>query len=344
MKIKRIHLFPLCLAFLLASCGEAPNLPKVDHIEVESSILRFDKALSQLDTTDLPKSYQALKLKYPALSELMFSKIIPVISEDKLDYDKLKDFLSNQYTRQALDTIQVLLADLSMEEKELNQALKYYKHYFPEAVIPKVYGGYSDYTFQTFIFDDYQADGICASLDLFLGEDYPYKDIDPTNVAFSEYISKRYDRKFMVKKIMELLTEEQVGALQGKRFVDHMIYQGKKWYLLKQLLPEHPMNIISEFTEEQYNWCLQNEKSIWSLFLDQELMYETNQQKIKTYVFESPRSAGMPEEAPGRTAHYLGFKVVEKYMDETKSSISELIKEKDSQKILKLSKYKPKRK
>ncbi len=344
MKIKQAYFFPLWLCFFLAACGEAPNLPKVDHIEVESSILRFDESLAKLDTNDLAKSYQSLKLKYPALTELMFSKIIPINTDGKINKEKLHDFLSNKYTRHALDTIQVILNDLSKEEEELESALQYYKHYFPEAIIPKIYGGYSDYTFQTFIFDDYQADGICASLDLYLGENYPYKDIDPTNVAFSTYISKRYDRKFMVKKIMELLTEEQIGALQGKRFIDHMIYQGKKWYILKQLLPKHPMNIISEYTPEQYDWCVQNEKSMWSLFLDQEMMYESNQQKIKTYVFESPRSAGMPEEAPGRTAHYLGFKVVEKYMDETKSSISDLIKEKDSQKILKLSKYKPKRK
>lgn len=334
----------LVFILLLCSCEEAPKLPKVDHIEVDANIVRFDKALLSLDSTNLSQSFTKLKLQYPALTDLLFERIIPLKKGDSIDYTQLKDFVSNKYVQHTLDTIQYVLPSLHEEEKQLEQAFRYFRHYFPEAVLPKVYAGYTDFSFQTFIFDDFKSDGICASTDLFLGEDYPYKSIDPKNPAFSEYITKRYDRKYMVKKIMELMVEEEVGALQGKRTIDHMIYQGKKWYILQKLLPQTAMPILAEYTNEEWEWCEASEKAIWSYFLDQNLLYETNQAKIKTYVFESPRSQGMPEESPGRTAHYLGWKIIEKYMEETNLTIPELVKEKDSQKILKLSKYKPKRK
>lgn len=338
------YTFALFVLIQFTSCESAPNLPNVDHIEVDAKIVRFDQALNALDTNNLEKEFSKLKIQYPALTELMFKQIIPIQEKESVPIEVLKDFLSNKYTQHGLDTIQKLLPDLSKEEKSLKKSFQYFKHYFPEALLPKVYAGYSDYGFQTFIFDDYQSDGICASLDLYLGEDYPYKEIDPKNPAFSDYITRRYDRKFMVKKIVELMVEDQIGALQGKRMIDHMVYQGKKWYILKRLLPQFDESMISEFTNSQWDWCKTNEKEVWSYFLDKNLLYETNQQKIKSYVFEGPKSFGMPEAAPGRTAHYLGWKMIEQYMDETKMSISDLIQEKDSQRILKLSKYKPKRK
>lgn len=334
-------IFCLCL---FSACEQAPNLPKVDHIEVDSKILRFDKALLSLDTTNVRKSYRDLQLKFPALTDLFFDRIIPVKNDSSVDFDEVRKFITNPFVRRTLDTIAIIHPNLKAQEKELSESLKYYKHYFPDATIPKLYAGYSDFSFQTFIFDDYQNDGICASLDLYLGADYPYKNIEPKNPAFSEYLTRRYDKEFLTKKVMELLVEEQIGALRGKRTVDHMIYQGKKWYLLFRLMPSAAPEVISEFTKEQWDWCEDSEKSIWSYFLDNKLIYETNQTKIKTYVFESPKSQGMPAQAPGRTAHYLGWKIIESYMSETNIEISDLIKETDSQKILKLSKYKPKRK
>lgn len=330
--------------FFLVSCSTSPNLPNVDNIDVAVDFIRFDNEIRTLDLDNLETSFNILKEKYPAYSALMFSSILPLQKESNLDVNILQEFLKHSFTRNALDTIADIFPALKQEEKELRKSLQYFLHYFPEEKLPRFFTSYSDFAYQSYIFDDDEGDGIGISLDLFLGENYPYKSIDPKNPAFSNYITRRYDRKFMVRKIMELLIDEQLGILQGKRFVDHMIHQGKKWYILKQIMPQAEMDIISEFTKDQFTWCEENEKGIWSYVLENNLLYESNQQQIKTYVFESPNSKGMPKEAPGRTAHYLGWKVIEKYMDETKSSISDLIREKDNQKILKLSKYKPKRK
>jgi len=328
---------------LLTSCFQDANLPNVSNIDIEVDIERFDKALMELDTNNLVSDYPVLVSKYPNITNLLFSQIIPIQQTEEMNLDTLRDFLTNAYVRKSMEETSKLFPSLKKQEKELNKALQYYLYYFPNADIPSFYSGITDYTYQSFIFDDGKTDGICSSLDLYLGRDYDYKSIDAKNPAFSNYISRRYDEVYMTKKMIELLVEEQTGALQGKRMLDHMIYNGKKWFLLKKLLPTAHDSIITEFTSRQLNWCNQSELAMWSYILDNNLMYETNQQKIKTYVFESPSSYGMPKEAPGRTAQYLGWKIVTKYMEESNSTIEELIREKDNTKILKNSKYKPKR-
>ncbi len=331
------------LSFFFVACNSDANLPNVNHIEVDVKIKRFDSALANLDTLALSSGYQNLVERFPNLTTLLFTQIIPIQKKGPLNLDTLHHFLTNPFVRNALNATQSTFPNLKQQEKKIAKAMQYYLHYFPNATIPNIYSGITDYTYQTFIFNDGNKDGICASLDLYLGSDYPYKNIDPKNPAFSQYISKRYDKSYLTKKVVELLIEDQIGTIQGKKLLDHMIYHGKKWYLINKLIPTEHDSILTEFTAEQLEWCNENELAIWSYFLDNNLMYETNQQKIKTFVFESPSSFGMPEEAPGRTAQYIGWKMVTRFMEQTGSTIEELIKEENTN-ILKLSKYKPKRK
>jgi hypothetical protein len=81
---------------------------------------------------------------------------------------------------------------------------------------------------------------------------------------------------------------------------------------------------------------------MWAHFLKEELLYSTDFQKFRKLVDYSPSSPGMPPEAPGRTANYMGLKIVEAYMrrypDLGLQGLTEL---QDAQYILEQSRYKP---
>ena len=50
----------------------------------------------------------------------------------------------------------------------------------------------------------------------------------------------------------------------------------------------------------------------------------------------------MPPESPGNTGSWLGWKIVQKFMQENPTyTLKSLMQETDAQKILTLSKYKP---
>jgi uncharacterized protein YjaZ len=51
----------------------------------------------------------------------------------------------------------------------------------------------------------------------------------------------------------------------------------------------------------------------------------------------------MPDDAPARVAYYIGYKIVEDYMQNNKISIQDLIYLDNSRAFLQKSKYKPKK-
>lgn len=72
---------------------------------------------------------------------------------------------------------------------------------------------------------------------MFLGRNYPYKNIDPTNPNFSGYLTRTFDKDYLTKKTIDLIVEDITGSPGGVRLLDYMVHNGKKLYLLKKFLP-----------------------------------------------------------------------------------------------------------
>ena len=298
----------------------------------------------QLDTTQMASQLSELKQRYPAMFKTYFEQLIPITPRDEVNVPKLTDFITNPHVRKVSTLISERYPDLDLETEELGQAFAYLRHYLPTSEIPQLYTLYGDFSYQAFIFEEADGrDAIGVALDMFLGPDYPYKALDPQNPIFSDYISRRYTRQYIPIKVMGVMAEDILGPLPGKRLIDYAIYEGKKQYLLSKVLPQRSPAELLEYTDAEYDWCVKSQLGIWDLFLDQELIYETNQQKINSYINEAPRAKGMPEISPGRTAHFLGYQIVKAYMDKTESSLSDLISMQDSEELFRKSKYKPKR-
>jgi len=123
-----------------------------------------------------------------------------------------------------------------------------------------------------------------------------------------------------------------------------MIHNGKQLYILDQLLPYAPDSIKLEYTPTQIKWIKENEYNIWAYLIEKELLYSTNMREIQKLVNPSPHSPGMPPEAPGRTANWVGWQIVKNYMKRNPTTtLSDLLALEDSQKLLDKAKYKPRR-
>jgi hypothetical protein len=106
-----------------------------------------------------------------------------------------------------------------------------------------------------------------------------------------------------------------------------------------------PDSVKLEVTAAQVEWLNANEYEMWAFFLSENLLYQSNYQDIRKYVEASPGSPGMPEEAPGRTGNFIGWKVVESYMAlHPATTLPELMAMQDAQQILDAARYRPKRK
>jgi hypothetical protein len=333
----------------LLSCTDSPigkNAPDVSHIDLDDvSLIRYDKLVEAMDTNDIEASYKSLMDQHPEITDLYFNKLLNFSAEAKDSfYIYIKDFITAEPITSLQKTVDLKYPNIKSQKSDFNKAQKYLKYYFPEYVMPNFYTYITEFGYQTIIFSDGDKDGIGIGLDMYLGSDFDYKQVDPKNPIFSDYLTSTYNENYIVRNAIEIIISDLMGPQKGKRMLDQMLYKGKRLYLTEQILPWVADSIIMEYTTEDIKWVEDNELQIWDYFLENNLIYETNHLQINKFLNPSPNSPGMPPAAPGRTATYIGWQIVRSYMQRNpETTLQELISLSESQKLLELSRYKPKR-
>jgi len=328
----RFIILSLILCILCACNDDIVVIPTESSIQVT----RFDKSISA-------DSIQELRDKFPAFTKIYLENILNISKiEEGGGANELNLFMQDEFIAALNHKVDSVYLDLDNVERQLSYSLGLFKEKLDPDFNPSIYTFISGLVYQTILFEDDGKDGIGLGLDMFLGKNFPYKSLATQNPAFSDYIVRAFNEDHISKKVLENLVLDQMGEVKGNRLLDYMIYNGKKNYILEQLLPYAKDSVIIEYSDQQIKWCQDNQKDIWSHFFREELFYETDMRKINKLILPSPNSPGMPDIAPGRTANYIGWQIVRQYMKRyPKTKLTELIAMNDNQSILDKSKYKP---
>ena len=350
MQIKETNqlLILFVLVSFLFSCGEETKvIPDISDISVEVDFVRFDQQFQAIDTTDTQNSLGQLETKYPIFTPLFYKRILPLLDQGQpnnkaLLADNINKYINDPFVQSLYDTVQIVYPQLDDIQASFEESARYLKYYFPEKGNYRVYAFISEFGYQTFITDDSSnKEGLGLGLDMFLGQDYPYKAMILKNPTFSDYITRTFNKEHIVKKLMDAIIFDLANVNMGERLLDKMVSNGIKQYVLDRVLPYTPDSIKWEYTSAQMDWVEKNEENIYVHVLGEDLLYSTRTKLIKSLVDKSPSSKGMPPEAPGRTANYIGYKIVDKFMARSKISMDSLVRIKDAQFILDNSRYKP---
>jgi hypothetical protein len=326
------------------------NIPDVSDIDVDLKITRFEQELLA-DTNIDAAGIQRLRENYPAFSQVYFDHVMPgadniaAQTDPELKFKDMQTWIRHPRTRWVYDTVQQIFPDLAEYEKGLEESFRYAKYYFPEKQTPRVFTTVSDFGYFPFIYaEDTLQDGIGVSLEMFLGETFPYRKYNGLSNAFSDYLIRSYNKDHMVKRTMEVWIDDMAAQPQGNRLLDLMIHNGKKLYILQSLLPETPDTVIMEYPAEKMQYVKEHEREIWLLFTSENWLYETSLNKIQKYIGPSPTSPGMPADAPGNTGSWMGWQIVKAYMAKhPETTFQALLGMNDAQALLDASGYKPPR-
>lgn len=330
----------------LSSCSdlENRNIPDVSDIPVQVELRRFEQDLFAIDTNNISPGLAQLQEKYPAFSELYFNEVLgaddPRYAPDGPEAF-ISGFLKHPPLRALYDTCMIVYGEFDDLEADFARAFQFYLYYFPDRETPDLTTFISEYTIGNFIYNE---QSLAIGLDFFLGADYPYQRYNPGNPNFSNYLVRTFNKDHLVMKTLLPLVQDLTGEARGGRLLDMMVHNGKQLYIMDHLLPYAPDSVKLEMTSGQVQWLEDNEQEIWAFLLKEELLYSSRWQEIRKYVDYSPNSPGMPPEAPGRTANWIGWQIVKKYMETfPETTMAELIELRDAQRILDDSRYKPRR-
>ena len=93
------------------------------------------------------------------------------------------------------------------------------------------------------------------------------------------------------------------------------------------------------YSDQQIDWAKDNEYSVWTFLIENDLVFSKDQKQIAKMVNDGPFTPGMPPESPGGVGNWVGLQMVEAFMDQKGTySLKDLLKAGDREI---LEQYKP---
>ncbi len=324
-----------CSVFFSAcdnSKEEIPDISQVPEIDVE--VVKMEEEIVA------PKSKAAIEQflkEHPAVAEKYFKrKLFP---SDSLLVSNIYRFVSDVHTDTLLTDTRKVFSDFDEIEKEFEQAFRFVKYYFPDFKPPKIYtniSGFGAFGFGQDIF--LTEDFIVIGLDYFSGPSATYFPPDTPG-----YILSRYKPEYIVASTLMFLSSKYNNYdYQDKTLLADMIFYGKAYEFTDRMLPYTPDTIIAGYTSEELGLCNTFQDIIWARFVEDNLFYETGEQIKSKYVGERPTVPEIADRCPGRVGRWLGWQIVERFMQEQEeTSLKQMMQMSDAKKIFQQSRYKP---
>lgn len=225
------------------------------------------------------------------------------------------------------------LKDLSAQ---LSKAFGYYKHYYPQGNIPKVYTYISGLEFEAPV--KYADTVLAISIDLYLGHNYKhYK-----KIGMPLYRQQRCKKEYIIADCINEMARYHIPEYTKTKFIDQIIYEGKILYFMDALLPDVPDSIKIGYTSRQMEWCKASEDDMWKYFIHEKILYNDQPFVINKFIIDGPFTQPFTQDSPARTGAWVGWQIVRKFMNKNKNiSLQQMLAINNAQRILSQSKYNP---
>lgn len=312
--------------------------PDPDTCELDRSILDQDLEVNitrledEFFTANSTEDFLFLLDKYPDFAQSYLQQSL-YFSSDSLAAN-LYEVHQDSALRILYDSVRIEFADISKLEDEIETAFKAIKYYFPDFKIPKVYTFVSGFSSDLIVSENM----IVIGLDYFLPADHAFQP------DIARYMAVRYEKEYLVPMIVLAISSKyNITNPTDNTLLSEMIYYGKAYHFVKAIMPCTSDQYIIGYTPEEIGESFDNEEYIWSHFVENELLYETNPFEIRKYIGEAPFTDAISTKAPGRLGRWLGWNIVDDYQSNQNIDLPLLMMEFDVEKIFRQSGYRPRR-
>lgn len=313
----------LCIVVILLailSCREDSKIKQeIATLDIDFKVKRFDQALATASVNDLAN----LKKEYP----YFFTK-----GYNQAYWEaRMQDTLQKEIEREVAKAF----PDIEDTSQNLELLFKHIAYYFPQTKVPKTIMVATDVDYRNKVI---LADSLLfVSLSSYLGsEHYFYGGI-------ARFHTKNMRKEQIAVDVAHAFAKTKTPTPQSTQFMEHLIYEGKKLYLMRQLLPFITTHEILSYSPEEFTFAEENELFIWEYFVKKELLFDTDKKLLTRFIDPAPFSKfylDIDNETPGRIGKYIGYKIVSSYMANNDKSINAMLLQ-DAATIFKTAKYKP---
>jgi len=338
-----IFLF-VCFSMVLFSCKQnKKSLREIKGSDEHSFKLVWKPFyLDLLKLKDAKDSTPLLMMRknYVSFYEQFNTAVINIgPSTSPLYTNRINDYLNDKdiaYLYRSVDSV-YNNSRINTLKEELNLAFGIFTTAFPKKQIPAIAPMITGFNYAVIVGDSI----LGISLDMFLGKNFNYY----TLLQFPEYKKNLMTKENLVPRaLFSWIKTEFEPPTPPADLLGEMIEAGKVIYLLNHLVPELEDSLAFGYTVAQMDWCKTNEFQIWATFVDKKLLFSSTNSENQKYVNEAPFSPGFSKESPGKIGYFIGYRIVESYMENNLNvTLNQLMENHDSHLILNRSKYKPKK-
>ncbi len=316
------YLLLAVFALGITSCKKEDKVTEAaEAIPVKVNIERFDKRFYE----SKPEELSQLKNEFPFF--------FPAGNPDTVWTNKMK----NPLLRELYGEVKKKYPNNAAFEDNLEQLFKRIKFYYPELKTPKVIALISEVDKDAKAI--YTDSLVLLSLDTYLGKDHRFYE------GFPKYMRQGFEPSQMMPDLVSSFSQGKIAQPTDRTLLAQMIYFGKELYMKDMLLPDVSDAAKIEYTDEQIQWCKENESEMWKYFINNKLLYDTDVKLMQRFVAIGPYSKFYLEidnESPGRVGQWLGWQIVRSYMENNDVTMQKMLAM-DAKEIFDNSKYKPKK-
>jgi hypothetical protein len=349
LRFGHVFFFPslLCMVLMQFSCQQKTAKPDTSGIVINLETKRFEKDFFSLDTNNLEPGMQKLQEQYPEFLPDYIGKILGLQAVDSALWNKNIVAFIRDY-KPIYDSTLVLDKNLMEQEKELREALKYVRHYFPGYPLPKQFitfigpmdafaygetGGYGEVITPT---------ALCTGLQLHLGANSMFYQSEQGMQLYPAYISRKFSTAYISINCIKNIIDDLVPPLpSGKNMLEIMVDHGKRMYLMDLFMPDLDEVRKMRYTDDQLKAAETNEGLIWNYFAANKLLYESDYLKIRSFVSDGPYTLEFGEGSPGFISLFTGKQIVGSYMERQPNTTIDALLSLGAQEILQGAAYKP---
>jgi len=322
--MRKIFFTSILFSALFIACTDKPttsdaDYDKINAIEHQTTIKRFDKEYFEFDLKDIDK----LASEYPYFFPEGIEQIEFLSKRNDSLWIEVYDEVSNTYPN-------------NDKFKDVEFLFKAIKFYFPEKNVPKklitVVGDMEK------DFGAIYTDSIAIiTLETYLGQNHKYYS------DFPEYLRNEYVSDQIAQDMATKFAATVIKPSGDKSLIANMVQQGKVQYLKDALLPYTSDNEKICYTPEQITWCEENEAEIWSYLIDKKVLFDSDGSLDARFVRKAPFSKfylDIDQESPGRVGVWIGWQIVKSYLQNNDVDLKTMLSTEPSE-IFEKSKYKP---
>ncbi|MEO7446460.1 MAG: hypothetical protein ABIT96_08545 [Ferruginibacter sp.] len=336
--MKANYYFLLILIFF--SCRNSSG-PDVSNIKIDLQTTHFEKDFFALDSNRLAREYPSLLEKYPSFAENFLTTILN--ADPRWGGDTLQKYLQgfSAAYRPVYDTSLKVFSNFKPYEAEIKKGLQYVKYYFPKYVVPhKIItyigplDGYGDILIPQ--------EAIIVGLHQHLGSQFSLYKTIWVQETYPDYITQRFAPGYIGINAMKNMLNDLYPEKQDERtLILQMIAKGRRLYALQMLVPAEEEFKLIGYTEKQMKESYAHEAAIWDLFVQNNFLQTLDNNIIKNYIGESPKTQELGDGSPGNIGSFSGWQLVKKYMKEKPGTTLPQLMQMSEEEILQEAKYKP---